>query len=182
MFWLSLRRLLFHFGLFCFHRFVSVWQCRVISLFTALQASFPQCSSVTERLSFFPWVKYQMTMWTNPWYFQIKFVFLKKNDDDEEELKSELVTFFTFAFTGSFLSLWSVRCKALLHSSHCDYALLDQSRCGRVWTNEGGGEVDGCSVPRRIVLMHVEQEGCQCGKLRVDFWTLNPLTPSEPHQ
>lgn len=70
--------LLFHFVLFCFHRFVSVWQCRVISLFTALQASFPQCSSVTERLSFFPWVKYQMAMWTNPWYFQIKFVFKKK--------------------------------------------------------------------------------------------------------
>lgn len=42
----------FSFVLFCFHRFVSVWQPRVISLFTALRASFPQCSSVAERLSF----------------------------------------------------------------------------------------------------------------------------------
>lgn len=117
-----------------------IWQRHAIILFTALQVSFSQYSSVAEH-PFFHRGKYEMTMGSDRWYFQIKFVWVKK----KQKLKSKVVAFFTFTFTGSFLSLWSVRWQAPPHSSHCDDRFLDQSRYGRVWTNEGGGEVAALS-------------------------------------
>lgn len=66
-FCLTLRCLQFYF-VFCFHRFVSIWQRRVISLFTSFISTVFSCGRAS---FFFHRVKYQTTKGTNCWCFQI---------------------------------------------------------------------------------------------------------------